>query len=68
MKFDGKDYHEYVHARLNESLADKLEEPVSMDETKEIGKEIIEEIAKERLTKGFKELWMNTTLLSQIIQ
>lgn len=49
MKFNGKGYHSYVHDRLNESLADKLEKPLDEDETKEIGEEIIEEIAKERV-------------------
>ncbi len=49
MKFQGKGYYEYVHSKLNESLADMLEEPLEMDETMEIAHEIIREIAEERV-------------------
>ncbi len=56
MKFEGKGYYQYVHDRLNESLVDKLEEPLDIDETTEIAHNIIKGIAEETVLSSCDEL------------
>lgn len=49
MKFNGKEYYEYVHDRLNKSLVDKFEDPLDEYGIAVLAHRIITEIAEERV-------------------
>ncbi len=67
MKFKGKGYYAYVHSELNSSLADKLQEPLDEEETKEIGKQIIIDMAQEEVLTRQEERDQTIALANSLL-